>query len=77
MNISMNIEYGSLLYVDPTIEYDIDWITGRTLPEELIYYFDRSEPCIYISSNKQYIEVFTKCGKIVRTSYMGAFVQCL
>lgn len=78
MNLFFNSnKFGDLLYVDPTLEYDIDWITGRSLPEELTYYFERCEPCIYISSNKHYIVVFTKTGKIVRTSYMGAFVHCL
>lgn len=70
--------FGDLLYVDPTLEYDIDWITGRIIPEEEPYYFERCEPCILISSSdtRQYIFVLTKTGKIVRTNYRGAFLPC-
>ncbi len=75
-NLLSKYKIGDLLIVNPDINYDIDWIIGRTLIEEDPYYFDISEPCILLEDNSSYIYVLVTNGKIIRTYYKEVFIKC-
>ena len=75
-NLLLKYNVGDLIMVNPDINYDIDWIIGRTLLEEEPYYFDISEPCILLENNPSHIYVLVTDGKIIRTYYKEVFIKC-
>jgi len=75
-NLLLNYKNGDLFIVNPDINYDIDWIMGRTMIEDDPYYFDISEPCILLEDNLSYIYVLVTSGKIVKTYYREVFIKC-
>lgn len=76
LNYDRNHKIGDLVIVDPTMEYDIDWIVGKILPGDKAYYFERYEICLLINVI-DYIYVLTKNCSLVKTNHRGAFLSCI
>jgi hypothetical protein len=68
---------GNLVKLNPNIDYDIDWITGRIISDNLSpYYFEYYELLIIINIDDDYLYLLNNEGKLIKTPYKDYFIAC-